>query len=478
MRETCLLLTKKNNKKYYTEFLSILYEALKVKIDKLKKEENYKNISIAINYLLFILSLSINLRDYPTFIKILLKKYFKLIINLIKEIKNEKICNILLDLLNGLFNEEYKLIYFRENRDKELEELYVVKVIEISKVYINAIIIYKPEIYKELFSLLFDFNLNYEKIFNNYSNKITHEEKPLFKINLIQSIIRLLFCQEKQYYNDTKYYEFELLKKIIDKNLNETFKLNGDEYKTVFRRDDICDDIIKYIFFMFGNTTIIEAFINPLKKMMKKIGIIIKKNGDKNSNKKAGERNITPKEFEIFFDEMIDGFRKNLPYILKIVLKLIYTSVRKYFTIEKDNYRPLNTALIFNFIVNPRVQEIFSIHPAKYKFIRTLNRLLCNTCFNTLFLEKDELFKFNQHIESNNNKLKIFFEKFIISIDEEKEEEKIKVQNLFKEKFSIYPNFFFKWDSMFFYSSINEKIEKIINFGKESNNNELNLQTI
>ena len=478
LRETCLLLTKKNNKKYYTEFLSILFEALKGKIDKLKKEQNYKNISIAINYLMFILSLSINLRDYPSFIKILLKKYFKLIINLIKEIKNEKICNILLDLLNGLFNEEYKLIYFRENRDKELEELYVVKVIEISKVYVNTIILYKPEIYKELFSLLFDFNLNYENIFKNYNNKITHEEKPLFKINFIQSIIRLIFCQEKQYYNEIKYYEFELLKKIIDKNLNETFKLNGDEYKTVFRRDDICDDIIKYIFFMFGNTTMIEAFINPLKKMMKKIGIIIKKNGDKNSKKKAGERNITPKEFEIFFDEMIDGFRKNLPYILKIVLKLIYTSVRKYFTIEKDNYRPLNTALIFNFIVNPRVQEIFSIHPAKYKFIRTLNRLLCNTCFNTLFLEKDELFKFNQHIESNNNKLKIFFEKFIISIDEEKEEEKIKVQDLFKEKFTIYPNFFFKWDSMFFYSSINEKFEKIINFGKESFNNELNMQTI
>jgi hypothetical protein len=151
LRETCLLLTKKNNKKYYTEFLSILFEALKGKIDKLKKEQNYKNISIAINYLMFILSLSINLRDYPSFIKILLKKYFKLIINLIKEIKNEKICNILLDLLNGLFNEEYKLIYFRENRDKELEELYVVKVIEISKVYVNTIILYKPEIYKNYF---------------------------------------------------------------------------------------------------------------------------------------------------------------------------------------------------------------------------------------------------------------------------------------------------------------------------------------
>ena len=217
---------------------------------------------------------------------------------------------------------------------------------------------------------------------------------------------------------------------------------------------------------MFGNTTMIEAFFNPLKKMMKNIGIIMNKNND---NKKiSNERNITPQEFESFFDEMIDGFRKYLPYVLKIVLKLIYTSVRKYFTIEKDNYRPLNTALIFNFIVNPRVQALYSINPAKYKFIRTLNRLLCNTCFNTPFIEKDKLSKYNEYIESNNQKLKVFIQKFIISIDEEKEEEKIKLKNLFKEKFNIYPKFFFNWDSKFFYTSISEKMEKVINFEKEN----------
>ena len=219
---------------------------------------------------------------------------------------------------------------------------------------------------------------------------------------------------------------------------------------------------------MYGNTTMIEAFINPLKKMMKKIGIIMKNNEDKKKKKIANERNITPKEFEIFFDEMIEGFRKYLPYILKIILKLIYTSVRKYFTIEKDNYRPLNTALIFNFIVNPRIQSIYLINASKYKFIRTLNRLLCNTCFNTPFIEKDELSRFNKYIETNNQKLKIFFQKFVISIDEEKEEEKIKIKNIFNEKFAIYPKFFFIWDTKFFYTSINKKLEKIIDFGNET----------
>ena len=357
LRETCLLLTKKDDKKYYSEYLTLLVDMFKEKVDKYKKEVNYINSSLIINYLLFILTLTINLKDYPSFLKILLKKYFKIILNSIKEIKNPKFSNILLDLLSGLFLEEYKSIYFRKDKDKELEELYINKEMELTKIYLDTITSYQKEIYNKIFYLLFDFDLNYDNIFNNYSKQISPEERPIFKINLIQSILRLLFSQEKNnYYKEKKYYEFDLLKKIIDKNIEETFKLNGDEYKTVFRKDDICDDIIKYIFFMFGNTTMIEAFFNPLKKMMKNIGIIMNKNND---NKKiSNERNITPQEFESFFDEMIDGFRKYLPYVLKIVLKLIYTSVRKYFTIEKDNYRPLNTALIFNFIVNPRVQAL------------------------------------------------------------------------------------------------------------------------
>ena len=468
LREICLLLTKKNNKKYYSEFLSLLIDFMKEIIDKFKKEDNYQNKSLIINYLLFILTLTINLKDYPIFIKVLFKKYFKIILCLIKEIKNEKINNILLDLLSGLFLEEYKSIYFRKEQDKELEELYINKEAELTKIYFDAINSYQKETYNKIFYLLFEFNLNYDDIYKNYSNIIPHEDKPLFKTNLTQSILRLLFSQEKRkYYIEKKYYEYDLLKKIIDKNMEETLKLNGDEYKTVFRKDDICDDIIKYIFFIFGNTTMIEAFFNPLKKMMKKIGIIMKKNDDKIKKKYSNERNITQKEFELFFDEMIEGFRKYLPYILKIILKIIYTSVRKYFTIEKDNYRPLNTALIFNFIVNPRIQSLYSINPSKYKFIRTLNRLLSNTCFNTPFVEKDELSRFNKCIESNNLKLKNFFQKFIISIDEEKEEEKIKIKNLFNEKFVNYPTFYFIWDCKFFYTSINEKMEKIMNFGKE-----------
>ena len=465
LRETCLLLSKNDSKTDYNDFLSLICDSFKEQIDKTKKDIKYIQTSLIINYVLFILTLTINMKDYPRFVKIFLKKYFKLILNSIKEIKSKTINKLLLDLLSSLFTEEYKPIYFRKEKHKELEEVYTNREAEFKKQYPNRMRLYQKEVIKEIFTLLFDFNLDYDTIFNNYSKKISSEEKPIFKMNFIQSILRLIFYNEKgNYYNDVNYYEYETLKKIIDKNMEETIKANGDDYKTLFRKENIFNDVLKYIFFMFGNTTMIEAFFNPLKKLMKKNGIIIKKSNDNKKKSKANEKNITPKEFESLFDEMVDGFKKYLPYILRIILKIIYTSIRKYFTIEENNFRPLNTVLIFNFISSPRIQSIYSLNPSKYKYIRTLNRLLCNTCFNIPFNETDELYKYNQLVENNHQKLNLFFQKFIISINEEKEEEKMKIKNVFAEKFSLYPTFLFYWDSKFFYTSINEKMDKIIDF--------------
>ena len=38
-------------------------------------------------------------------------------------------------------------------------------------------------------------------------------------------------------------------------------------------KEDIFDDIIKYIFYIFGNMMMIESFVKPVEKMLKKIGL-------------------------------------------------------------------------------------------------------------------------------------------------------------------------------------------------------------
>ena len=54
--------------------------------------------------------------------------------------------------------------------------------------------------------------------------------------------------------------------------MQETVAKYGDEYKTLFRKEDLCDDVIKYMFFIFGNSMLIDCFVKPLKGMLSKIG--------------------------------------------------------------------------------------------------------------------------------------------------------------------------------------------------------------
>ena len=81
LKETCLLLSKNDSKTDYNDFLSFICDSFKEQIDKNKKDIKYIQTSLFINYVLFILTLTINMKDYPRFVKTFLKKHFKLILN-------------------------------------------------------------------------------------------------------------------------------------------------------------------------------------------------------------------------------------------------------------------------------------------------------------------------------------------------------------------------------------------------------------
>ena len=55
--------------------------------------------------------------------------------------------------------------------------------------------------------------------------------------------------------------------------MEETVAKFGDEYKTLFRKEDLCDELIKYMFFIFGNSMLIDYFVKPLKRMLNSIEI-------------------------------------------------------------------------------------------------------------------------------------------------------------------------------------------------------------
>ena len=459
-----ILSSSENNEKDFEQILEYLLDSINDKIKEYSKEPNFNHLMLIQNYIIFFMVLVLNLKKYTNFIRIIFDgkiKFFKKLCGYIFSMKSKK-NKKLLSIISNIFLEEYKDIYFRKpKKDEELEDIFIKHQIEFSSHFLETVTFYDATTYKKMFQILLDFDISYLNFFT-YNSKIKDEEKPSYKLCIAQSLIRVAFSKEKKkYFEKEKFYEYNLLKRIIDKDMEETVAKFGDEYKTLFRKEDLCDDVIKYMFFIFGNSMLIDSFVKPLKNMLNSIGIT-----DELIEKKADlpmKRDITKEEFNTLVSTIIETLSKKIPDVLKILLKLLYESVNEHFTIEKDNYGPLYTSLIFNFLISPRIQMLYSINPLNCIFVRSLNRLLRNTCFNFKFAEGDPLCVFNDIIEKNNTKLKQLIKDKIISISIN---DKIKnsLSDLFTEKYLIYPKFLFYWDSQLLCATITGGVDKIITF--------------
>ena len=465
----CAILVKLGDEESFDKILSLITYSIQNKVELYNKNPTQHNYFLIKNYVIFFMIITINLKKYPSFIKKIFKgetKFFTNLNKLIAKIQKTEIKQELTAILNYLFLEEYKDLYFRKDKqEKELEEIFIEQQSSLSSVDIKDLSNYDQAAYKKMINILLTFNISYDNFFQIHHN-IKDEERPEYKLKIAQSIIRVAFSKEKTNFTDVKYYEYIFIKRVIDKDMEETRKKFGDEYKTLFRKEDLCDDVIKYMFFIFGNSMMIESFVKPVKKMLKKIGINeeAKKADDKNSVGKTTGRDINVEEYNILFNEIYKGLVDNTPHVIRILLKLLYSSIRNVFTIDEDNYYPLYTALIFNFIISPRVQMLYSMNPTRLTFLRSLNRLIRNTCFNFKFDEKDSLAKCNESIEENNKKLKSFIEEKIISINENDDDVKNSLRDLFTEKNIIYPKFLFYVDSELLCGTITGGEEEIIHY--------------
>ena len=461
-------LIKLGDDESFEKTLSLIEYSIQNKIELYNKNPTQRNFFLIKNYIIFFMIITINLKRYPSFIKNIFKgktNFFNSLVEIINQIPKIKQRKELFSILNYLVLEEYKGLYFRtDQQDKDLEQIFIDQQIFFSSMGLD-ISSYDEATYKKIIDILFNFNLSYDNFFKYYKS-IKDEDKPEYKLKIAQSIIRVAFSKEKSNYTKEKYYEYCFIKRVIDKDMEETRKKFGDEYKTLFRKEDLCDDVIKYMFFIFGNSMMIESFVKPVKKMLKSIGI---NEDNPRQNEKNGPgvqkgRDITVDEYNILLDEINKGLIDNIPHVIRILLKLLHNSIRKVFTIEEDNYNPLYTALIFNFIISPRVQMLYSINPLKITFLRSLNRLIRNTCFNFKFDQNDQLAKFNESIEINNKKLQYFIKEKIISINESDDEVKNSLKDLFTEKYIIYPKFLFYVDSTLLCGTFQGGEDEIIHF--------------
>ena len=453
----------KEKEKDFEKLLEYLLISIKDKIKEYECDPNFNKLMLIQNYIIFFMVLVLNLKNYSSLIKLIFQGnlgFFNNLRDSIFEMKTRK-KNKLLSILSNIFLEEYKGIFFNKN-DKELEDIFIEQQTKFSELCSETVTFYDDKTYKKMFQTLLKFDISYANFFSN-NNKIKDDEKPSYKLCVAQSLIRVAFSKKKKKFYQEKgnFYEYDLLKRIIDKDMYETKEKFGDEYKTLFRKEDLCDDVIKYMFFIFGNSMLIDCFVMPLKNMLRKIGITDELIEAKDPL--PMKRDITVEEFNTLMGIIIDTLSTKIPDVLKILLKLLYESVRQRFTIEKDNYSPLYTSLIFNFLISPRIQMLYSINPLNCVFVRSLNRILRNTCFNSKFTEGDSLYEFNNSIETNYKKLQKLIEDKIISIVIN-DEIKNSLKDLFTEKYIIYPKFLFYWDSQLLCATIDGGVEQIISF--------------
>ena len=474
--ELCSIMSKLGEKDNFKMILSLIYSSVEKKIKIYKKNNSYINLSIIKNYIIFFMILFLNIKQSDLFIKTVFEEgtnFFHSLISLLKKL-NSSIQSNLLGILNNLFMIDYKSLYFKKNsseKDEKLEHIFIINQTNFSNIYTGSETIFGNEDYKRMFNILSSFDLSYDNFFKNNDIKISNEDKTNYKLSISQSIIRVAFSKEKTKFIDNQkeenqYFEYYFIKKVIEKDMEDTKNKFGDDFRTLFRKEDLCDDILKYMFFIFGNTMMVESFVKPVEKMLKKIGIdeeTIKTNILASLDLPL-LRDINVDEFEVLICEIIENLYNTIPQVLKILLKLLYNGVIKYFTIDKNNYAPLYTSLMFNFILSPRVQELYSINPMKILLVRSLNRLVRNTCFNYKFPASDELNKFNDLIEINHKKLTKFMVEKIIEIDDDDKNIKNSLKDLFTEKYLVYPKFLFYYDSEILCKTIKGGEDKIINF--------------
>ena len=441
-------------------FLFLLFILLDNSLDNYIKDKN--TFLLLKNNLKYFLLILINLKDNEKFNYFFSKEkldYLIMILTKIQKIKNKKDKQICNNILFNLFSQEYiylgsNLISIENNKEKNknknskskkiLIDFYLTqKTLEAKEAEKKLL---KTEKYQKIIESLFNFDSENFLYFKKNS-EIDYSLHFYHQIELVENIIFILFSKEKYNFlkSDNEYYEYEFLDKLIKKNISETKEMHGDKHRNLFRRDTISNDIIKYFFFIFGNSMIIESIIKPLNTILKIIGLSNEiENIDFKRNSIKKERNITKDEFKILFEKIIEKLNENIPKILKIFLKMIYDNIIIFYpNLEKGDYTPISSLFFFSYISNPRIQKMFDIYPEKCLFIKSVYKLIYNSSFNIKFNEGDNLFIFNDEIDIYYKKINEFYEKNVINIDMNNEDNKKYLQNLFNEIGVIYPEFIF-----------------------------------
>lgn len=188
-------------------------------------------------------------------------------------------------------------------------------------------------------------------------------------------------------------FELSFLRNVSKKCVHYYLEKFGNKHQVLFRREEAYDDIIKIMFNMYGSN-----FLNSIYIYLKNI--------------KTTTSNI--KVFVDFYEHLLEILFQEMPKILIIMIKLIYESVLESYKV--DTYEPILTVLFFNFIFNPKNEDINGIKCTNAS-VNEVNKIVNKICFNNKFLITDQLSAYNDVIPELHNKTLLTIESLLTRVD-------------------------------------------------------------
>ena len=397
----------KENKNFNPKFKLIIVRMniiLELKLSLFLQSKDKDKKGIYKNFLAIILFLYIiiyNLKEpekVTLFLKINSSSTLKLLKRVLKVFRDvdEKIDMHYIELshfmLNFCFDDIKKKIYSYQN-----EEL---------------IQVYQDDVYSEFLQIypasnerFHDEDKKYEKFLNsilelkldNYIHNLKGEKSEIFCRNLIPILLS---------YNDFDFISFYTY--IVNKHIEIIRKDYDNELTSLFRADDFTNDLIKNLIIIFCNDSFIKSFYFSLPK-------------EYLSNK---EIEFDLDSFENFLHNFLEKLIKTLPFIIRVLLKIIHNCVHD-LTKTENNYNVIYTVLIFNFFISPITLDLYNISMVQYKSLRQLTRILRNIYFGKEFDIKDKLSYFNKKVKIFHNYINEKFTILLDGIDIEKDKNEI-----------------------------------------------------
>ena len=272
--------------------------------------------------------------------------------------------------------------------------------------------IYQKHVYTEILGIFPSFNEPFDPKYESFVNfmKLVQEMKIDDYIIYLKKEKSETFCKNIiPLLLTTPNFDFiSFYTKVINKHIEIIRKEYNNELTSLFRKDDVTNDLIKNLVLTFCNFSFIKSFY-----------VVIP-----NEYLSTKEISFNLDSFEHFLIEFLTKLIESIPFIIKVLLKVIKNCIQK--ISGEENYSVVYTILIFNFFISPTILELYGLSLVKYRSMRQLTRILRNICFGKEFDNNDKLSYFNVKVKAFNDLINQNFKKYVLDeIDIENNYDKI-----------------------------------------------------